>query len=77
MKGFRDLFQVKKTIEDKTHESYKIFLTEDDSEKNKDIFKVVNYKVNLLVVEHDIIISGVQNIKNFLEKKLEEIEALI
>jgi len=75
VKGFKDLFQVKKTIEDKTSERYQLFLTVDDS-KEKDS-ELVNYKLNLLVHKHDIIISEVQNIKNFFEKKLEEIEAVI
>ena len=74
MKGFKDLFQVKKTIEDKTNESYKLFLTDDSKEKDSEL---VNYKLNLLVYKHDIIISGVQNIKNYFEKKLKEIEAVI
>lgn len=70
MKGFKDLFQVKKTIEDKTNERYQLFLTEDKKNIDSDI---EIYNINLVSSKHDIIVSGIQNIKKYFEKKLKEL----
>lgn len=70
LKGFKDLFQVKKTIEDKTNERYQLFLTEDKKNIDSDI---EIYNINLVSSKHDIIVSGIQNIKKYFEKKLKEL----